>query len=58
MIATGGDDHLGGEDLDNALVKYMAAKFEEKHDVDITKMSAALSRLKIECEKAKVDLSS
>ena len=58
VIATGGNDHLGGEDLDNALVQYMAKKFEEEHGVDITKMSASLSRLKIECEKAKLGLSS
>ena len=37
VIATGGNDHLGGEDLDNALVVFVAQKFEEETGQDITK---------------------
>ena len=58
VIATGGDSHLGGEDFDNALVNYCVEEFKKKNKIDISNNRKALLRLKIACEKAKIDLSS
>jgi heat shock 70kDa protein 1/2/6/8 len=58
VLATGGDTHLGGEDIDNALVDYFAKDFERKHKQDVRKNARALKRLKIACERAKKTLSS
>ena len=55
--AIGGDSHLGGEDFDNELVKYCIEKFKEENDIDISNDQKALRRLKVACEKAKIDLS-
>lgn len=56
--ATAGDTHLGGEDLDNALVDWCVAEFKKKTKQDITNNSKALRRLRTACEKAKRTLSS
>ncbi len=58
VMATGGDPHLGGEDIDNSLVEHFAAEFKRKFKKDITKNPRALKRLKIACERAKRNLSS
>lgn len=55
--ATGGDGHLGGEDLDNRLVEYAAQEFKKKSKIDIKDNHKALRRLKTACEKAKRTLS-
>ena len=55
--AIGGDSHLGGEDLDNELVKYCIKKFKESTGIDISINKKAINRLKIACESAKKDLS-
>ena len=56
--ATAGDCHLGGEDLDNALVQYCVDEFKKKSKLDISTSAKALRRLRTACEKAKRGLSS
>ena len=55
--ATCGDTHLGGEDFDNRLVNFCAKKFKENSGIDISGNQKAKRRLKLECEKAKRNLS-
>lgn len=56
--ATGGDSHLGGEDIDNRLVEYFATEFRRKHKKDLTQNPRSLKRLKTQCERLKRTLSS
>jgi L1 cell adhesion molecule like protein len=56
--STGGDTSLGGADLDNALVDYLASEFNKKYKVDVNKNQKALRRLKTAAEQAKKTLSS
>jgi len=56
--ATAGDTHLGGEDLDNALVEELACRFEESTGINLREDRVALQRLKEQAEKAKHELSS
>jgi len=56
--ATAGDTHLGGEDLDNALVEELTRRFEESSGIDLRGDRVALQRLKEQAEKAKHELSS
>jgi molecular chaperone DnaK len=56
--ATAGDTHLGGEDLDNALVEELASRFEESTGINLREDRVALQRLKEQAEKAKHELSS
>lgn len=56
--ATGGDDHLGGEDIDNRLVEHFIQEFKRKNKKDPTGNKKALRRLQTACEKAKRNLSS
>ena len=56
--ATNGNGHLGGEDLDNALVNHFANEFKKKHKQDLTTNDRALRRLRTACERAKRTLSS
>ncbi len=56
--ATNGDTFLGGEDFDQALIKYLAEEFKKAHGVDLTQDKLALQRLKEAAEKAKIELSS
>ncbi|KAL6126618.1 hypothetical protein ACLB2K_074665 [Fragaria x ananassa] len=55
--ATAGDSRLGGEDIDNRMVKHCTEHFEKKHNLDIDGNPKALGRLKSACEKAKRRLS-
>ncbi|XP_058741082.1 heat shock cognate 70 kDa protein 2-like [Vicia villosa] len=55
--ATGGNTHLGGEDIDNRMVNYFVDEFKRKNKLDITGNSRALRRLRTACEKAKRVLS-
>ncbi|KAL6129506.1 hypothetical protein ACLB2K_072856 [Fragaria x ananassa] len=57
VMATAGDTHLGGEDIDNRLVSYCVEEFKKKHNLDITGNSRTLRRLRNACEKAKRRLS-
>ncbi|MGB5701486.1 MAG: molecular chaperone DnaK, partial [Polyangiales bacterium] len=56
--STSGDTHLGGEDLDNALVEELARRFEEQTGISLREDRVALQRLKEQAEKAKHELSS
>lgn len=56
--ATNGDTHLGGDDLDQVIMDWLAADFKKEHGIDLTKDTMALQRLKEAAEKAKCELSS
>lgn len=56
--ATNGDTHLGGDDVDQQLITYLAEEFKKEQGVDIRKDPMALQRLKEAAEKAKMELSS
>jgi L1 cell adhesion molecule like protein len=59
VLSTGGDTHLGGEDLDNRMVDFFAAEFKKKHRGKDLKTSArSMKRLRTACERAKRTLSS
>jgi molecular chaperone DnaK len=57
VLSTNGDTHLGGDDWDEALIKYIAEEFKKEQGVDLRKDPMALQRLKEAAEKAKKDLS-
>lgn len=56
--ATGGDPHLGGEDIDNRMVKHFCEEFKRKHKKDMSVNTKSVKRLKVACERAKRTLSS
>ena len=56
--ATNGDTHLGGDDWDHALMDWVLAEFKADSGLDLTKQPDAIQRIKEECEKAKIALSS
>lgn len=56
--ATGGNNHLGGEDFDNRLVEYFVQEFKRKYKKDLSESPRALKRLKAQCERVKKVLSS
>lgn len=56
--ATNGDTHLGGDDIDHALMDYMIQEFKKETGVDLYKDPMAVQRLKDAAEKAKIELSS
>jgi molecular chaperone DnaK len=55
--ATNGDTHLGGDDLDQRVIEWIAAEFKKSDGVDLTKDRMAVQRLKEAAEKAKIELS-
>ena len=56
--STNGDTHLGGDDLDERIMNYIAEEFMKEHDIDLRKDVTALQRMKEAAEKAKCELSS
>lgn len=58
VLATAGNNKLGGDDFDNVLIDYIAEEFKKSDGVDLRKDSMALQRLKEAAEKAKKELSS
>ncbi|MCK5850035.1 MAG: molecular chaperone DnaK [Kiritimatiellae bacterium] len=56
--ATNGDTHLGGDDIDQAVIDWLAEEFKKEQGIDLTKDTMALQRLKEAAEKAKCELSS
>ncbi len=56
--ATNGDTHLGGDDMDQAVMDYLVEEFKNSEGVDLSKDKTALQRLREASEKAKVELSS
>ncbi len=58
VISTSGDTELGGNDMDEALINYIAEEFKKEYRIDLRKDKMALQRLKEAAEKAKIELSS
>jgi len=56
--ATGGDTHLGGDDIDQRIVNFLIEEFKKSEGIDLSKDVLALQRLKEAAEKAKHELSS
>ncbi|MGN0395832.1 MAG: molecular chaperone DnaK [Coprococcus sp.] len=57
VLATAGDNHLGGDDFDNRLVEYVIKKFKKEEKVNLEKDITAVQRVKEACENAKKELS-
>jgi len=55
--ATNGDNHLGGDDWDQAIVDYLIKTFQSKNGIDLTKDKMAMQRVREAAEKAKIELS-
>ena len=55
--ATSGDNHLGGDDWDNALVEHLISTFKAQNGIDLTKDKMAMQRVREAAEKAKIELS-
>lgn len=58
VLSTSGDNHLGGDDWDNEIVKWLVAKIKSQYSFDASNDKMAKARLKEAAEKAKIDLSS
>ncbi|TNK83261.1 molecular chaperone DnaK [Mycoplasmopsis pullorum] len=58
VLSTSGDNHLGGDDWDNEIVKWMINKIKDNYNYDPSQDKMAMARLKETAEKAKIDLSS
>lgn len=56
--STNGDTHLGGDDVDESLIKWIIEEFKKDQGIDLTADKMALQRLKEAAEKAKIELSS
>jgi molecular chaperone DnaK len=57
VVATNGDNELGGDDWDEALMDHLADEFENEHGIDLREDRQALQRLKDAAEEAKIELS-
>ena len=57
VIATSGNNHLGGDDFDQRLIDWMAEEFKKQHGIDLREDKQALQRLRDAAEKAKIELS-
>ncbi len=58
VLSTDGDTHLGGDDVDQKIINWLADDFKKENDMDLRKDPMALQRLKEAAEKAKIELSS
>ena len=58
VLSTDGDTHLGGDDVDEKIINWLADEFEKDEKIDLRKDPMALQRLKEAAEKAKIELSS
>ena len=58
VLATDGDTHLGGDDVDQKIINWLAEEFKAEENMDLRKDPMALQRLKEAAEKAKIELSS
>src|SRR5262249_16246901 len=57
VLSTNGDTHLGGDDFDNAILKWMLETFKQEQGIDLHNDKMALQRLRDAAEKAKMELS-
>jgi len=58
VLATSGDNRLGGDDFDERVIKYMVEEFKKNEGIDLSTDKMAMQRLKEAAEKAKIELSS
>lgn len=58
VLATAGNNHLGGDDFDQCIVGFLLDQFQKKHHMDLSKDPVAMQRLAEAAEKAKIELSS
>ena len=58
VLATAGNNHLGGDDFDECVVQYLLSEFKKQHRIDLARDPAALQRIREAAEKAKIELSS
>jgi len=58
VLSTDGDTHLGGDDVDDAIINWLADEFKADEGIDLRQDPMALQRLKEAAEKAKIELSS
>ncbi len=58
VLSTDGDTHLGGDDVDEKVINWLADEFQAEEDMDLRKDPMSLQRLKEAAEKAKIELSS
>ncbi|MCF7816912.1 MAG: molecular chaperone DnaK [Kiritimatiellales bacterium] len=58
VVATNGDGHLGGDDFDQKIIKWLVASFKSEQGIDLSQDPMVLQRLKEAAEKAKCELSS
>ncbi len=57
VLSTNGDTHLGGDDFDEVILKYLLDEFKKENGIDLSKDRIALQRLRDAAEKAKIELS-
>ncbi|MCI8612853.1 MAG: molecular chaperone DnaK [Clostridia bacterium] len=57
VIATAGDNRLGGDDFDQKIIDYLVDEFKKDNGIDLSKDKMAMQRLKEAAEKAKIELS-
>src|SRR3990167_6315532 len=57
VLSTSGDTQLGGTDMDQTLIEYLASEFKKVEGIDLTKDKTAMQRLRESAEKAKIELS-
>ena len=57
VLSTNGNTHLGGDDIDQVMLNYIAEEFKKEHGIDLRQDHMALQRLKEAAEKAKCELS-
>lgn len=58
VLATSGNNHLGGDDFDQRVINYLVSEFKAKEGIDVSNDKMAMQRLKEAAEKAKKELSS
>lgn len=58
VLATNGDTHLGGDNVDEVIIEFLVAEFKKQTSIDVSKDPMAMQRLKEAAEKAKIELSS
>lgn len=57
VMATSGNNRLGGDDFDQRIIDYLVEEFKKDNGIDLSKDNMAMQRLKEAAEKAKIDLS-
>ena len=57
VLATAGNNRLGGDDFDQCIVDYLVDSFKQEHKIDLRKDSTAMQRVREAAEKAKIELS-